>query len=144
MKKIKFILSVFLLICFVQLNAQIVAKKAASVDERALKASDKLNQILNLSTAQYQKMIVINKDFFVKRDALRKKIKEDVNPTESAYKPQMTALFKQRKKEISALLNTNQIELYKTWRTQNRQQLQDSKPSNETISEEEIDSVEIM
>lgn len=146
MEKIRFIFIMLLLIGAMQANAQngIAAIKQLSVEERAAKATDKLNQIVSLSPEQYQKVLAINKDFFVKRDALRAEIQQTSNASENAFKPKMAALFKERRIEVALSLNEYQAELYRTWRKQNRQQLMEKRTSDEVISDDELDAVEIM
>jgi hypothetical protein len=69
-----------------------------SVDERAKKQTDHINEVAKLSTDQYAKVLEINKNFMTQRDAL------GANPDNA----KLDALRKDKNDKIKAVLTPDQ------------------------------------
>lgn len=90
-----------------------------SADTRAKEYTDTLQNVLKLSPTQYEQTFAINKDFYVKRDAIRASAKSDTLMANKAmYKQQNQTLKKTRRTSIETLLTPEQKTAWQIWQKQ--------------------------
>ena len=153
MKKI--IKLLVLVIAFFSLNAAMAQQELAmqaskskgvrppklTIEQKATKAADSLKVKLNLTDIQYGKVIPVNAEFFINRDALRMKQKTDTTAY-LTYKADLKVLHATRRTQLNAILTPDQKKIWSALRKNNNGDKTTSEHGNKARKDDDIDANE--
>lgn len=115
----------------------------SSLEDKAQKLTDALNDIVKLSEYQYTKAYQYNLTYLIKKEDALKKGKIGLKNTEKINK-QIKAYLEQRDTQVFSILESNQAIIWKQWLSDNKIKKEEQLKRMEKINPTEVSKTQLM